>query len=585
MKEARLNTDPSNADPSESGRPGAMAQEWTSREQLPPRESRQQPGQSRPQESPKQSPPGQVLTPLPWAERLVDGALFHRWCAGARVFDPTGGAGHILEAFIALAIKRGIDITEAMLDRLMMMELDHRLIEAWFRRIRDTYGLSVPAGSALEGDFMLDSLPEPVDILAGNPPWVSFVDLTPDYRERLKPLFVRYGLTSDSRSLLWGNSRVDLSALVVVRALREMLAGSRPNGEPDRGPAAAFDPRAGARRAGAPRTERSRTPAGLDPLSGARRAGEVGHANICAAFFLPAGIFSEDGAHEPFMRRLREPDIPGICDRIELTGERVFPSVHTRYVAAWFGRGNGGAGGNGEHTAGNGEHGRDGGRAGSFGAGGEGTPGQRPLPSLRISGDSRPRQGANTCGANDVFMFRRDQTPDVEPDLLFPLIDSHCFHDPPDEQTEANRWILLPYDAATGRPLSRECLSAQYPRAWAYLCEHRERLATRRGTVIGSTIRRGVWWALLGVGPYTFAPYKLVWPAYGARTFTPRLFTGRWTPNQALQCSMSFPDRAEALRVQEFLIQPQVERALHEAGGAGTPGWAQPGRMRRFFQW
>ena len=510
-------------------------------------------------------PPGQVLTPLPWAKRLVDGALFDKWCAGSSVFDPTGGAGHILEAFIALALERGMEVRPSMLERLTMMELDHALIEAWYRRARDRYGLAVPARSVVEGDFLLDSLPAPVDLLAGNPPWGSFPDLPRDYRDRLKPLFVRYGLTADSRSLLWGNSRVDLSALVLVRAFSEMLA------------------RGSGGRYGAGNSESARDAAGH------QEAGVEGIGEVCAmrpvgdmraAFFLPAGIFNEDGAHGPFMRRLADRDdveVPELQKFTELTAERIFPSVSTRYGAACFG-------------------------ASCESRTRRKDAGLRPC---HISPESRPRQGVNTCGANDLFMFRSHGKPDIEPGLLYPLIDTPLFrgwevsdsigelgspgddpqHPGQAEETPPHRWILLTYDPATGRPLSQECLSREYPRAWEYLWAHRERLKGRRGTVMGSMIQRGVWWGLLGVGPYTFARYKLVWPAYGARTFTPRLFVGRWTPNQALQCSMSFSERAEALRVQQFLLRPQVEEALHEAGGAGTPGWAQPGRMRRFFLW
>ncbi|MFP4644124.1 MAG: hypothetical protein ACLFM0_07200, partial [Spirochaetales bacterium] len=434
---------------------------------------------------------------------------------------------------------------------------------------------------------------------AGNPPWVSFPDLPRDYRERLKPLFVRYRLTADSRSLLWGNSRVDLSALVVVRAFSEMLAGNPGAavagvaGRCAAGPEAA---RSGAARSDGAGAEAARSGAAgpgdarsdaVEP--GAARSGAArATGDTRAAFFLPAGIFNEDGAHGPFMRRLADPDdlaVPELQEYTELSAERVFPSVSTRYGVARFG-------------------------ASREARTRERDPGLRPC---RIAPESRPRQGVNTCGANDIFMFRSDATPDVEPELLFPLIDASVFRggeggDPIGElvspgdygyhetvdslrrsqraaQTPPRRWILLAYDPATARPLSRERLCREYPRAWAYLSAYRERLASRRGAVIGSMIGRGLWWALLGVGPYTFTRYKLVWPAYGARAFTPRLFVGRWAPNQALQCSMSFSERAEALRVQRFITQPQVEAALHKAGGAGTPGWAQPGRMRRFFRW
>ena len=73
-----------------------------------------------------------------------------------------------------------------------------------------------------------------------------------------------------------------------------------------------------------------------------------------------------------------------------------------------------------------------------------------------------------------------------------------------------HKWILLPYDRDIGRPLSWASIE-QYAGLKHYLIEVRGKLEARKGTLIRSAIAKGVWWSLLGVGPYSFAPYKVIW--------------------------------------------------------------------------
>lgn len=574
---------------------------------------------------------GQVFTPLKWAETLIAPGLYDLWLDGASVFDPTGGRGHLLEAFVARAIKNRQSVTDDMLARLCMTEIDPRCIEEFDARMHARYGISMPAGSAVEADFLLglgdesctgrSSAVGRFDVIVGNPPWINFADIPdrpPGYKERLKPLFLRYGLLDDARAALWGGSRVDLAALVLVKALVDHLkppagAGSDP-GAPH-GPAA-------------PRGEGVRRKPGGSSAPAA--AGD-----IRAGFFLPLSLFRNEGAHNTFRRLLAARDFPLAVERIEdITAAKAFDRVHTRYAMVHFRTRASGEAAVHDTPSAVVRHNPDRQEASgvvgfvrgtSTGQGhspyhapvSENSP---PAPTLPVS--AKPRQGVNTCGANAVFMFGPEDLPDIEADLLFPLIDRGMFRLDSgsgrfaDEVIDAgiardgeqpgrseptgsaaglkrawrhtstlpSRFVLLPYDRLTGRVLDGDTLEARYPRTWAYLCGHRQRLTDRRGSIIRSSITRGLWWALLGVGPYTFAPYKLVWPAYGAHTFTPRLFAGDWIPNQALQCSMSFQDRDAAAHVLEYLRSGAVERALLEAGGAGTPGWAQPGRMRKFFE-
>ncbi len=203
------------------------------------------------------------------------------------------------------------------------------------------------------------------------------------------------------------------------------------------------------------------------------------------------------------------------------------------------------------------------------------------LATISVPELSLPRQGINTQGCNEVFFFATKPA-GVEEELLYPVPVAKNWALPSAEWT-TQRWVLLPYDRK-GRLLSPDTLSARYPGAWSYLRSQEERLRQRRGILIGKRIASGGWYALWGVGPYTFQPWKIVWPAYGHRRFVPVLLGPQvWVPQQALQGYCAFSSKKEAFRVYHQLCALPVEETLLAWEGAGTPSWAQPGKMRHFF--
>ncbi|NNM54985.1 MAG: hypothetical protein HKM05_09715 [Spirochaetales bacterium] len=208
-------------------------------------------------------------------------------------------------------------------------------------------------------------------------------------------------------------------------------------------------------------------------------------------------------------------------------------------------------------------------------------PPKNTLPPIPVPKLSLPRQGINTQGCNEVFFFAKKPV-GVEEALLYPVPVAKNWLLPPAEWP-VQRWVLLPYDRQ-GRLLSPDTLSAQYPAAWSYLRSQEERLRQRRGVLIGKRIANGGWYALWGVGPYTFQPWKIVWPAYGHKHFVPVLLGPQvWVPQQALQGYCAFSSKNEALRVYRKLCALPVEETLISWEGAGTPSWAQPGKMQHFF--
>jgi hypothetical protein len=94
---------------------------------------------------------------------------------------------------------------------------------------------------------------------------------------------------------------------------------------------------------------------------------------------------------------------------------------------------------------------------------------------------------------------------------------------------------------------------------------------------------RGRWWALLGVGPYCFTPYRVAWPAYGATRFTPRVVPFPWQGYQALHAHIPCETSEDAVRIAAALSRPEVEAYLRSFGTAGTRNFAQPGRVARLL--
>ncbi len=368
-------------------------------------------------------------------------------------------------------------------------------------------------------DLIRDNPGVRCDALVGNPPWASFQNLPDAEKADLKPHFRRHDLVGDAKSLLLGASRVDLSALAVAVAVSENLA------------------------------------------DGGR-----------AGFLLPAALFFSDAAHAGF-RRLPSLRLDALY---AFTESAVFP-VGTKYAAAFVRRGGPTAYPVPFHRQ----------RGGAWTeelvrpCAGDGSPlevvGDTPVSPVRVRADQVPRQGLNTCGANAVYFF--DAAPDVEPDLVYPLLTKANFRG----DAAARKFALLPHDPTTGRPFGGEVLASRYPAAWRYLSRHREQLSARKGTLIRAHVGRGAWWALLGVGPYSFAPAKVVWEAYGRSRFRPQAIGGRWQPNQALQAYIPCADAAEAERLAGELAASGIEDRLLAQYAAGTCNWAQPGRVRRYL--
>jgi len=491
---------------------------------------------------------GAVFTPLQWGAWVVEEfGLREAWLEGKTILDPTCGEGHLLEALIFSALEKGVPAAELPLQRLFGIEQEAHFLEAFRTRIKKAYNIELPQSNLLHRNLLLEPVELRCDILLGNPPWCNFTDLPAPLKPLLKPIYQHYGMAGKSSELLLGNSRVDIAALVIAKSIKDHL-----------------------------------------------------NANGRALFFAPLSLLLGEGAHKNFRRF----EVQGTRFRIESVhdfgAQQIFENVSARYALlnmrrdaepvfpvpyfvrkrktweemqarpfaalndAWLIQATSGSR-----------------NAGSF-------------ERIALAQAAAPRQGINTGGANDVFIFNllsenddgsvtvkdaRDRTHRLPARFVYPLLTSENFRD---NDFTPHRYVLLPYEE-NGNALSSAALKKE-PLLDAYLQEHRERLEARKGPLLRARIRQGCWWALFGVGAYNFAPYKIVWEAYGRSTFRPMLVEGRVQVNQSLQAYIPFYNKREARRMLKALKGKYVEEYLRAQSMSGTMNWAQPGKMRKLFE-
>lgn len=500
----------------------------------------------------KQPPIGVVFTPSKWATWLINrNRIDDAWIDGATILDPTCGEGQFLLSLIDAAIHRGFSVQNLPINNLFGIERNEKYLRAFLARCKQCFGIDFPESNLQCSDLLLDRVRLKADILLGNPPWQNFADLPAQYKKRIKPLFLQYELIRDKRDLLLGSSRIDIAALIIVKSIVEHLTS-----------------------------------------------------NGSAFFFIPLSLLLNEGAHSGFRRFSSKGVSFALQEFFDFGGIEVFPGVATRYGVAHFKRD---------------------------------IKTQYPVPYYYLDdsrwkhlwaspifesfgplsifenrdsineildsrtsmpSDAKPRQGVNTCGANGVLIFTdrhkinqslsevtsKDFGRVVLPSrFLYPLLEKDVFLNP---SAAPSRYVLLPYDERTGKPLPLSQLK-EYPELWNYLRRVAPILKSRKGKLIGTWIQRGLWWASLGVGSYCFAPYKVAWMAYGESHFEPRIFQPfdgkQWQGNQALHAYIPCKSKEQAEEILKLLSRPQVNAYLQSFRMHGTRSWAQPGRMSKLF--
>ena len=479
---------------------------------------------------------GEVFTPLKWAKWLINKwDIFDAWVDGAHICDPTAGKGAFVLALLDIARRRGVPITSERLSRLTLIEM--RAVHlAWFRKnTKQEFGIDFPVSQLFCQDVIMEPHAGKYDLLIGNPPWVNFAELPSDYKTLIKPFFLSEGLAPDRQQLLLGSSRIDIAALVLKAVLGQLL---KKNG--------------------------------------------VGY------FYLPLSLFFGDGAHDGFRNYKANQRDFAVEAVYEFTSTNVFEGVGTSYGCAKFrcdtrqtfpvtyfreldGKWT-------EHKAVPLKDSTDPWRV------------VQNLKELNTSGTvdlnlsptQTPRQGVNTCGANSVFIF--EDKPSYLPEaFLYPLATKEIWRQ---DALIPHKWILLPYHRQTGKLLTQHQIE-QHASLKEYLREAKETLRSRRGTLLRTAIDKGYWWALLGVGPYSFAPFKVIWEAYGKSRFKPVVLNDidgqAWQGNQSMHAFIPCWSEDVAHEIKSALENPEIPKLLRQLNGAGKCNWAQPGKMKKIL--
>lgn len=484
----------------------------------------------------KENSIGQVFTPLKWAEWVIEKwGIFDAWINGASICDPTSGQGVFILALLQIAKRNGISITNERLSRLSVIEIDLSLIEDFEKRVTHKFNIEFSRLQVYNKDIITDIHDIKYDILIGNPPWVNFTDLPELYKDRIKSYFIEEGLVQDKQQILLGSSRIDIAALILKIAIGKLLNNKG-----------------------------------------------------CAYFYLPTSLFFGDGAHTGFRNYNANCRNFSVSEVYEFTSNSIFKGISTSYCCAKF-------------ICDTIQH--------------------FPIPyfkesntnwveykafpfmditdpwriakenedfnigetiNIKLTSKQKPRQGVNTCGANSIFIF--DKKPEKLPkEFIYPLATKDVWVN---DSPTPYKWIFLPYCHQIGKPLTWRQIE-KYDGLADYLNKYSKTLKSRKGVMLKSYMKKGNWWSLLGVGSYSFAPYKVIWQAYGKNDFNPIILGGidgqPWQGNQAMHAFIPCWDKADAQRIKSLLENPEIPKLLRQLNGSGKCNWAQPGKMKKIL--
>lgn len=490
---------------------------------------------------------GVVYTPLKWAKWAAEiSGAFKAWTKGASVVDPNVGEGIFIEAFLSLARDKNISVTTEMIDALHGFDLRSDGIDALIKRVSGIYSLNLNPKNFKVMDIIITPIDQKFDYVIGNPPWVNFNNLPEDYKERLKVEYVNFGLIANSGSVLLGNSRVDISALVINVCVHKLM-GSK----------------------------------------------------SVLAMFVPSSLFFGGSAHSYF-RNFVSKDKQFFLSRIHDFGsDPIFDgsSIHgTPYCFAefklipptssfaYY-----------KKTAKDFWEKSEISISKSNSNGFIRTVNIDNTALVKIPKGSKPRQGVNTGGRNSIFMGMiiegslNDNTVifenldgerfEIESALIYPLLLRENLKN---SHFQPLRYLIMAHNASTGRILDEGELST-HKNAFRYFQSKQGELTSRKGLLINVNIQKGLYWGLMGVGKYSFAPFKIVWLTAGEKTFKPELIASlngkSWQANQSLQAFLPFDSKIQAEEI--FLKLSNLAKSLDPEllGTPGTLGWGQPGRM------
>jgi hypothetical protein len=153
-----------------------------------------------------------------------------------------------------------------------------------------------------------------------------------------------------------------------------------------------------------------------------------------------------------------------------------------------------------------------------------------PIAKARGANHYRAYTGAYTGGLNGAYWLRQMEgrgvkalyqnmgdvgkkqvefvTSSLEPDFIYPLLRGRDIHR---WQSKPSAFILIPFDRTNNCWIPESTLKKIAPKTYAFLLNFRKGLLERKTAIVRQQMQRGPFYAMVAVGSYTFAPWKVVY--------------------------------------------------------------------------
>ncbi len=493
----------------------------------------------------KNSNVGRIFTPKNWAQWVIKKYnILDKWTQGARIIDPTCGQGVFFHALLELSRKNGIRVSNSSLSNLVGVEINQGDKIHFLKEVKRKFAIDFPEENFITADYLDLNSQLKFDIAVGNPPWINFTELDNKLKIKLRPKFEKYGLVRNKKDALLGSSRVDLAALVIQKCMNDDIT-----------------------------------------------AGGYGY------FFIPLSLLFNEGANKFFRPKSNETCVFSVQDIFDFENSVVFSNVSTRngFIAIKKGV---------NQTfpiklikilkSGEFQHKYCIPTTDEESWLQTKTNSTFEFPKISVRPDQKPRQGVNSCGLNRIFIFSRLNSYNNKSSVglfenglgkqyklnskyMLPLLNNKHFDF---ENRKSDKYILCLHNSS-GSPLNYSEIK-DLEGIEDYLKKFKPQMMARKGILIQSHIKRGTFWALLGVGSYSFSPYKVAWTALGKSSFLAKVVSGHLQGNQSIHAFIPSDTLEDAQRICNEL-NSKIPEYLQMFAMEGTCNWAQPGRIKRIL--
>jgi hypothetical protein len=436
------------------------------------------------------------------------------------------------------------------------------------------------------------------DYIVGNPPWINWEHLPDGYRQSIKPVWERYGLfPHGGMDTILGKGKKDISMLMTFTVMDGLLrAGGKLGFIITQSVFKTAGSGQGFRRFRIPQPNNQFVPlqvlhvddmVALQPFEGAsnRTAVMVLKKGEPTTYPVPYTLWrKKKGVRFTYDSSLAE--VLSATVRLNFAAEPVDPNDPT---SPWL------------------------------------TAQPHALKAVRKvlgQSDYKAREGVNTGGANGVYWVEIiDRRPDglvlvrnltqgakvqvpevveaVESDLLYPLLRGR---DVQRWKAEPSAWLLITHLPGMGlKAIPEKEMQTDYPYTYGYLKRFEEVLRKRavfkryftRKDKNNRIVETGPFYSMFNVGPYTFAPWKVVWTRV-ANDITAAVVghanvAGEHKPVVPIETAtlVDFTDFTEAHYFCAVVNSCPwrlviVSTAVHGTGGFGSPNVLEKARIPRF---